>query len=356
MHAIDYILILFTDSSETDFARPLPEKTNARLGKEVVLECEKYHAIWFKNKQKVQDDKNILIKHSNGNHTFTILDMKRTDIGKYSCIYGSSETTWELEIEDTDNSEKLDGKTYAQLGKEFVLKLELGKKYTAIWLKNKQNLKDDKNIVIKQFNGNHTLTVQNMKTSDMGKYSCICGSAETTSELKIEEADCMTRLLRKNEGTYTSSGSAKHAEMTFELTTEESPLPQQVYAKLGQKVVLECKFKKRNPAKWFKNKQNVTDDTNISINTLNGNHTLAISHMTKKDLGMYICSEQADHAEQKTFELTIKDIRVPVALLVINGDLDTLDHVMRAIYNDMSVVVMKGTGGAADLIALCLEE
>ncbi|CAC5410043.1 unnamed protein product [Mytilus coruscus] len=49
-------------------------------------------------------------------------------------------------------------------------------------------------------------------------------------------------------------------------------------------------------------------------------------------------------------------IRVPVALLVLNGDLDTLEHVLRAIYSDMSVVVVKGTGGAADLIALCLEE
>ncbi|CAC5398182.1 unnamed protein product [Mytilus coruscus] len=50
------------------------------------------------------------------------------------------------------------------------------------------------------------------------------------------------------------------------------------------------------------------------------------------------------------------NIRVPVALLVLNGDLETLDHVVRAIYNDMSVVVVKGTGGAADLIALCLED
>ncbi|XP_071121139.1 transient receptor potential cation channel subfamily M member-like 2 isoform X2 [Mytilus edulis] len=52
----------------------------------------------------------------------------------------------------------------------------------------------------------------------------------------------------------------------------------------------------------------------------------------------------------------LSNIRVPVALLVLNGDLETLDHVVRAIYNDMSVVVVKGTGGAADLIALCLED
>ncbi|XP_052059513.1 uncharacterized protein LOC127700085 [Mytilus californianus] len=52
----------------------------------------------------------------------------------------------------------------------------------------------------------------------------------------------------------------------------------------------------------------------------------------------------------------LSNIRVPVSLLVLNGDLDTLDHVMRAIYSDISVVVVKGTGGAADLIALCLED
>lgn len=52
----------------------------------------------------------------------------------------------------------------------------------------------------------------------------------------------------------------------------------------------------------------------------------------------------------------LSTIRVPVALLVLNGDLDTLEHVLRAIYSDMSVVVVKGTGGAADLIALCLKD
>ncbi|XP_063399712.1 uncharacterized protein LOC134684355 [Mytilus trossulus] len=51
-----------------------------------------------------------------------------------------------------------------------------------------------------------------------------------------------------------------------------------------------------------------------------------------------------------------KEIRVPVVLFVINGGLDTLEHVIRAIYKNISVVVVKGTGGTADLIALCLKE
>lgn len=41
---------------------------------------------------------------------------------------------------------------------------------------------------------------------------------------------------------------------------------------------------------------------------------------------------------------------------MVNGDLKTLKHVRRAINNDISVVVVKGTGGAADIITSCLEK
>ncbi|VDI39672.1 Hypothetical predicted protein, partial [Mytilus galloprovincialis] len=65
---------------------------------------------------------------------------------------------------------------------------------------------------------------------------------------------------------------------------------------------------------------------------------------------------QVSFQESEKGSKMLSNVRVPVALLVLNGDLETLDHVVRAIYNDMSVVVVKGTGGAADLIALCLED
>ncbi|XP_071123294.1 transient receptor potential cation channel subfamily M member-like 2 [Mytilus edulis] len=58
---------------------------------------------------------------------------------------------------------------------------------------------------------------------------------------------------------------------------------------------------------------------------------------------------------EKTY-MSDKEIRVPVVLFVLNGGLDTLEHVIRAIYTNISVVVVKGTGGTADLIALCLKD
>lgn len=85
-------------------------------------------------------------------------------------------------------SKPLPQKEYAEPGSKVVLECELDKKYSTIWLKNKKNVKDDTNIEIKNnnHNGKHTITILQLKGGDIGKYSCICGLAETTCELKIK--------------------------------------------------------------------------------------------------------------------------------------------------------------------------
>lgn len=46
--------------------------------------------------------------------------------------------------------------------------------------------------------------------------------------------------------------------------------------------------------------------------------------------------------------------RVPVVLLIVGGDLSVLEHAAEAVHCDISVVVVKGTGGTADVIDSCL--
>lgn len=92
------------------------------------------------------------------------------------------------------------------------------------------------------------------------------------------------------------------------------PIHRQVYAKLGQKVVLEYKsldysYSLGNSVMWIKKKQNVREDTNISIRCIHGIHTLTIFNMTKRHIGIYRCSGTAEHTDM-IFELTIKGKRV----------------------------------------------
>ncbi|CAG2210526.1 unnamed protein product [Mytilus edulis] len=51
-----------------------------------------------------------------------------------------------------------------------------------------------------------------------------------------------------------------------------------------------------------------------------------------------------------------KNVRVPVVLVAANGDLEILSHIARAVQCNISVVVMKGSGGVSDLIAMCIED
>ncbi|XP_071171553.1 transient receptor potential cation channel subfamily M member-like 2 [Mytilus edulis] len=52
-------------------------------------------------------------------------------------------------------------------------------------------------------------------------------------------------------------------------------------------------------------------------------------------------------------ELTMK---VPVLVIVAEGDLNTIEHVVKVLERDIPVLILKGSGKAADLIAECMED
>ena len=49
-------------------------------------------------------------------------------------------------------------------------------------------------------------------------------------------------------------------------------------------------------------------------------------------------------------------MNVPVVVLVAEGDLHTLDVVVEVLKKCIPVVILQGSGKAADLIAECMEE
>jgi len=49
-------------------------------------------------------------------------------------------------------------------------------------------------------------------------------------------------------------------------------------------------------------------------------------------------------------------MKVPVVMIVVEGDLETIDRVVDAVTNNIPVVLIKGTGMAADLMYHCLKE
>ncbi|OPL21219.1 hypothetical protein AM593_10363, partial [Mytilus galloprovincialis] len=49
-------------------------------------------------------------------------------------------------------------------------------------------------------------------------------------------------------------------------------------------------------------------------------------------------------------------MKVPVLVIVAEGDLNTIEHVVKVLERDIPVLILKGSGKAADLIAECMED
>lgn len=47
---------------------------------------------------------------------------------------------------------------------------------------------------------------------------------------------------------------------------------------------------------------------------------------------------------------------VPIAVIVCEGDLETIDHISNALENKIPVIIMKGSGMAADLVCERLQK
>lgn len=52
----------------------------------------------------------------------------------------------------------------------------------------------------------------------------------------------------------------------------------------------------------------------------------------------------------------IVEMPVPVAIIVCEGDFKTIGHISRALKNKLPVIIMKGSGMAADLVSERLEK
>lgn len=57
-----------------------------------------------------------------------------------------------------------------------------------------------------------------------------------------------------------------------------------------------------------------------------------------------------------TYFTTILEMPVPIAVIVCEGDIDTIVHISEALKNKLPVIIMKGSGKAADLVFDFLEK
>lgn len=59
---------------------------------------------------------------------------------------------------------------------------------------------------------------------------------------------------------------------------------------------------------------------------------------------------------KKATHFFIADIHIPIAIIVCEGDIETISHISKALRMQLPVIIMKGSGKAADVVLEYLEK
>lgn len=62
------------------------------------------------------------------------------------------------------------------------------------------------------------------------------------------------------------------------------------------------------------------------------------------------------HCAHLNVILKISEMPIPIAIILCEGDIDDIAHVNEALQRKLPVIVMKGSGKAADLVSAYLEK
>ncbi|VDM72968.1 unnamed protein product, partial [Strongylus vulgaris] len=249
---------------------------------------------WFKDDRPVEIDtiRTIVKDEGSGHFTLTIKDSKVTDIGRYSCK--AVNEAGEARTEATVHIAK---ETAAPQFTEFLRPMEVKETETVklsvtvtgvpqpqvSWFKDDRPVEIDtvRTIVKDEGQGSYTLTIQDVKVTDVGKYSCKAvnevGEARTEATVHLAKestAPQFTEFLKPMEIKETET-------VTLSVTVTGVPQPQ---------------------VSWFKDDRPVEIDTvrMIAKDEGSGHFTLTIKDSKVTDVGKYSCKAVNEAGEAKT--------------------------------------------------------
>ncbi|KAK6029446.1 immunoglobulin I-set domain protein [Ostertagia ostertagi] len=270
--------------------RPIHVKESETLNLSVtVTGSPEPKVTWFKDDVPIQiDNVHVLSKdEGHGHFTLTVRDARVSDVGSYSCKAtneaGEAKTEAKMAVvEDLVLPHFTEGLKPLEVdeGKPAELTCTVvGKPEPEItWLKNGVPVQiDGSNVIRKDSEGQHTLIIKNLRTEDVGSYSCEAvnkaGKDVTIADLKIPKY-----------------GFEKpKVEEVQPLFIE--PLKETV-ASQGETVVLECRVNTESQPEiqWYKDDKPIELSQHMVFETLDdGKIKLTIHNATKEDVGSYRC-------------------------------------------------------------------
>uniref|UniRef100_A0A8C2KUP6 Obscurin-like protein 1 n=1 Tax=Cyprinus carpio TaxID=7962 RepID=A0A8C2KUP6_CYPCA len=252
-------------------------------GDELILECEvsRVNAIvqWYFNGRLLQEDSRTHIESRDTTRKLVISELQTSDSGEYLCDAIDDKMTTRLTVQEPPfKFIKKDERTNISANEEdtVTLRATVNRVNAPVkWLRGHDTVRGDRFHTTSDGN-THYLTINPLKRSDTGEYTCHVGSDEKQFSVHIK-------------------GKTREWAVKFYSSTKlkfSKPLENVVGLK-GSDVVLKCElYKSKGDVQWLKGSQEIAPNRHFTIRAEGRVRSLTIHDVTEDDAGEYACESK----------------------------------------------------------------
>ncbi|KAG7233679.1 hypothetical protein INR49_006716 [Caranx melampygus] len=186
----------------------------------VELSHDQIPVVWYKNDIRLHPSKVVHMSEDGKVHTLAFKEVTTDDTSmiRVEAMGKTSEAMLTVLEGDLYFTAKLQNYTAVEKD-EVILSCELSKASGEVqWFKDGKEIYPSKNVLLQSDGKKRTLVIKKASKSDMGTFTCDCGTDKTTAQLNIEERDIkVVRPLYSVEVTETETA-------TFETEISEADL------------------------------------------------------------------------------------------------------------------------------------
>ncbi|XP_053554191.1 obscurin-like protein 1 isoform X2 [Bombina bombina] len=146
---------------------------------------------WYKDGERLSDNPHILVEERGAEHSLTILSVKRSDAGEYLCdarhdSFSFFVTVGEPPVTIVGNTGTPEHHTL-MTGDDLVLACELSRpNFKVRWLRDGEEMVSGGRVKILARGVHRQLTIQCMRPSDSGTYTCDAGTDQFQTTVTVE--------------------------------------------------------------------------------------------------------------------------------------------------------------------------
>uniref|UniRef100_A0A8C2KXV9 Obscurin-like protein 1 n=1 Tax=Cyprinus carpio TaxID=7962 RepID=A0A8C2KXV9_CYPCA len=249
----------------------------------IVLKCEISRpngvVSWLKDNEKIEGNEHFICEEEGTFRSLIVLSAELKDSGEYICDAQDDKVVFSVTVEEPPfKFIKKDERTNISANEEdtVTLRATVNRVNAPVkWLRGHDTVRGDRFHTTSDGN-THYLTINPLKRSDTGEYTCHVGSDEKQFSVHIK-------------------GKTREWAVKFYSSTKlkfSKPLENVVGLK-GSDVVLKCElYKSKGDVQWLKGSQEIAPNRHFTIRAEGRVRSLTIHDVTEDDAGEYACESK----------------------------------------------------------------